>query len=148
MFYDLTLLLTAVIAGFMLAYSITLGAYFNYLLSHNMDQGFSNFYSKFRQDTWVVNLYQACLGLQFFLGLATLLLTSYPITVRSLAVIPLIVLLSCHRLTGFSKSEEEVNSGKPISDETKQNYLKWNLPLHYLYFCVYFISALVQLLLH
>lgn len=145
MFYDLTLLLTAVIAGFMLSYSVTLGAYFNYLLRQELDQGFSHFYSQFRRNTAVASLYRMCVGLQFFLGLVSLLVSSPLVTVRVLGIIPLMVLLVCHHVTGFAKSEEAINSGKSISTDMRQNYLKWNLPLHYFYFVIYFVSALLQL---
>ena len=141
-FYDMTIVLTAMMAGFMLSYCLTIGGYFNYLLTTKKDDGFSDYYSPFRREKHIPKWYGACVVCQFATALLSLLVNwqsgHWPASLG--AVLPLILLLLAHRLTGFGESEELINSGQ-INDVRRRIYLKWNLPLHFSYFILYFAAS-------
>ena len=147
MLYSLTIILTAVIAGFMLSYCITLGAYFNHLLQTRKDEGFSSYYAPFRKSKQAVFWYKLVCGTQIVMAILSCLFSSQTLFPKVIALIPFLLLFICHLLTGFGKSEEHIHSGLPIDDLHRSIYLKWNFPLHFFYFLTFFISALTQLIL-
>lgn len=145
--YSLTIILTAVIAGFMLSYCITLGAYFNHLLQTRKDEGFSSYYAPFRKSKQAVFWYKLVCCTQIVMAILSCLFSSQTLFPKVIALIPFLLLFICHLLTGFGKSEEHIHSGLPIDDLHRSIYLKWNFPLHFFYFLAFFISALTQLIL-
>ena len=147
MLYSLTIILTAVIAGFMLSYCITLGAYFNHLLQTRKDEGFSSYYAPFRKSKQAVFWYKLVCCTQIVMAILSCLFSSQTLFPKVIALIPFLLLFICHLLTGFGKSEEHIHSGLPIDDLHRSIYLKWNFPLHFFYFLTFFISALTQLIL-
>lgn len=147
MLYSLTIILTAVIAGFMLSYCITLGAYFNHLLQTRKDEGFSSYYAPFRKSKQAVFWYKLVCCTQIVMAILSCLFSSQTLFPKVIALIPFLLLFICHLLTGFGKSEEHIHSGLPIDDLHRSIYLKWNFPLHFFYFLAFFISALTQLIL-
>lgn len=146
MLYRLTIVMTALMAGFMLSYCITLGSYFNYLLAEVRDEGFSDYYAPFRKSTRVVFWYRSACGLQILLAILSCLLSPQESLPKITALVPFTVLFLCHWLTGFGKSEERINSGLPIDQHHRATYLKWNIPLHVFYFLAFSTSALIQLM--
>ena len=147
MLYSLTIILTAVIAGFMLSYCITLGAYFNHLLQTRKDEGFSSYYAPFRKSKQAVFWYKLVCCTQIVMAILSCLFSSQTLFPKVIALIPFLLLFICHLLTGFGKSEEHIHSGLPIDNLHRSIYLKWNFPLHFFYFLAFFISALTQLIL-
>ena len=147
MLYSLTIILTAVIAGFMLSYCITLGAYFNHLLQTRKDEGFSSYYAPFRKSKQAVFWYKLVCCTQIVMAILSCLFSSQTLFPKVIALVPFLLLFICHWLTVFGKSEEHIHSGLPIDDLHRSIYLKWNLPLHFFYFLTFFISALTQLIL-
>ena len=145
--YSLTIILTAVIAGFMLSYCITLGAYFNHLLQTRKDEGFSSYYAPFRKSKQAVFWYKLVCCTQIVMAILSCLFSSQTLFPKVIALIPFLLLFICHLLTGFGKSEEHIHSGLPIDNLHRSIYLKWNFPLHFFYFLAFFISALTQLIL-
>ncbi|MEX2804522.1 hypothetical protein AB3329_05320 [Streptococcus sp. H31] len=141
--YDVTIVLTAMMAGFMLSYCLTIGRYFNYLLETAKYDGFSAYYSPFRREKRVPRQYAVCVLGQFIMAVLSLFFSWQSGTwlARMGAVLPLLLLLAAHRLTGFGESEEEINSGR-MSETMRRIYLKWNLPLHFSYFLLYFAASL------
>ena len=147
MLYSLTIILTAVIAGFMLSYCITLGAYFNHLLQTRKDEGFSSYYAPFRKSKKAVFWYKLVCCTQIVMAILSCLFSSQTLFPKVIALVPFLLLFICHWLTGFGKSEEHIHSGLPIDNLHRSIYLKWNFPLHFFYFLAFFISALTQLIL-
>lgn len=147
MLYSLTIILTAVIAGFMLSYCITLGAYFNHLLQTRKDEGFSSYYAPFRKSKQAVFWYKLVCCTQIVMAILSCLFSSQTLFPKVIALVPFLLLFICHWLTGFRKSEEHIHSGLPIDNLHRSIYLKWNFPLHFFYFLAFFISALTQLIL-
>ncbi len=146
MLYRLTIVMTALIAGFMLSYCIILGSYFNHLLAERRDEGFSEYYTPFRKSRRAVIWYRLVCVLQISLAALSCLLSPHEPFPKIMALAPFMVLFICHWLTGFGKSEEHINSGLPIDQHHRTTYLKWNIPLHVFYFLVFFLSALIQLI--
>lgn len=141
--YDLTILATGMVAGFMLSYCVTLGHYYNFLLKTHRNKGFSDYYSVFRRQENISKRYAFCMGSQFVVGLLAVLFAQSHASLT--ALLPLPFLLLCHRLTGFGKAEETIVSGQSFDERQRQLYLHWNIPLHLTYSLVYACACLYLL---
>lgn len=141
--HEVTVIWTALIAGFMVSYCLVLGRYFNWLLTSDNTDGFSNYYSVFRTEQNVKFPYIIFVFFQFFLSVI-----NFGINWRSLdewgwiSILCVPAFLSIHfLLSPFGKAEGLINSSLSISKETARVYLIWNLPLHITYGFIFVIGA-------
>ena len=104
MLYSLTIILTAVIAGFMLSYCITLGAYFNHLLQTRKDEGFSSYYAPFRKSKQAVFWYKLVCCTQIVMAILSWLFSSQTLFQKVIALIPFLLLFIFHWLTGLARA--------------------------------------------
>jgi len=143
--YNLNIFQTALVAGFMTFYLIGLGRYFNFLLDNNFTEGFTKYYSLFRQSSNVVTVLNIFLGMQLIIALLSLVLNfrRQPLPGQIIALLAPIILMAIHSITGFSQSENLINSGTNLSDINIANYLKYNIPLHIIYSIIYSLGSLL-----
>jgi hypothetical protein len=137
--YSLNLFLTTLCAGFMTFYCIGLGRYFNFLLKNNLKDGFTKYYSLYRETGNTVSLLNVFLGTQMIIAIVSVILNfrKQPLSGQIIALLSPIFLMTLHFLTGFSESENLINSGSNFSDLYTANYLKYNIPLHIIYIILY-----------
>ncbi|WP_136193353.1 hypothetical protein [Actinomyces procaprae] len=138
----LAVLTTAMVAGFLTMYCLTIGCYFSHMVRTEQVNELQRSYAPFRRRTHLKTTYAAAMLLQFFAAVAALAAAwQPPLTGRILAVASLPLLLAVHRVTGFTAPEERLVSGQAVSDAAATRYLRLNLPLHALYACVYALAA-------
>ena len=142
--YSLNIFLTALCAGFMIFYCIGSGRYFNYLLSNNLIDGFTKYYSQFRENSNAVSVLNIFLGIQMIIAFLSIIFNfrKQPLIGQIIALLAPIIIVTLHSLTGFSQSENLINSGSDYSDLNIANYLKYNIPLHIIYIIMYSTSSL------
>jgi uncharacterized protein YacL len=143
--YSLNIFLTALCAGFMTFYCIGLGRYFNFLLSNNLIDGFTKYYAQFRENSNAVSVLNIFLGIQMIIAFLSIIFNfrKQPLISQIIALLAPIILVTLHSLTGFSHSENLINSGSDFSDLYIANYLKYNIPLHIIYVIMYSTSSLL-----
>ncbi len=138
----LQIIYTAILAGMMLMYSITLGSYFNFILKNKMFNAFRD-YSLFRKNSKVQLLHTIVLVGQAIYSVISLIINHklglFPLLIA--ALIP-IIMLAIHLLSGFAKVESLVNSSQNLGESTVKKYLQWNIPLHILYTLLYVIGCI------
>ena len=139
-------LATAMIAGFLTMYCLTIGGYFTFMARTGRIGEFQRSYPLFRRRTRLKRVYALAMLLQFLIALVALAAGwgSGPLgLVPAACSLPL--LLVVHALTGFTVPEEKLVSGQDLTDTELARYLRLNLPLHMIYACVYAASALAAL---
>ena len=139
-------LATAMIAGFLTMYCLTIGGYFTFMVRTGRIDEFQRSYPVFRRRTRLKLVYALAMLLQFVIALVALAAGwgSGPLgLVPAACSLPL--LLVVHALTGFTGPEEKLVSGQDLTDAELARYLRLNLPLHVIYACVYAASALIAL---
>jgi hypothetical protein len=143
--YSINIFLTALCAGFMTFYIIGLGSYFNFLLNNNLIDGFTKYYSQFRETSYTVSLLNIFMGTQLIIAFLSIILNfrKQALTGQLIALLAPVVLVTLHSVTGFSQSENLINSGFNFSDLYIANYLKYNIPLHIIYVVIYSIGSLL-----
>lgn len=138
----LAALATAMVAGFLVMYCLTIGGFFSHMVRTGQIEALQRHYAPFRRRTHLKTTYAAAMLLQFFASVAALAASWHtPLIGRVLAVAALPLLLTVHRVTGFTEPEETLVSGRPIADDDAARYLRLNLPLHALYACFYTLAA-------
>ncbi|WP_233188161.1 hypothetical protein [Actinomyces qiguomingii] len=138
----LAALATAMIAGFLVMYCLTIGGFFSHMVRTGRIEELQRHYAPFRRRTHLKTVYAAAMLIQFLTAAAALAAGWHaPLTGRVLGVVALPLLLVAHRLTGFTEPEETLVSGRPISADAAARYLRLNLPLHALYACFYTLAA-------
>jgi hypothetical protein len=143
--YSINIFLTALCAGFMTFYIIGLGRYFNFLLNNNLIDGFTNYYSQFRANSNAVSILNIFIGIQMIIAFLSIIINfrKQPIIGQIIALSAPIIIGTLHSLTGFSQSENLINSGSNFSDLYITNYLKYNIPLHMIYVVIYSTGSLL-----
>lgn len=143
--FCLNIFLTSLCAGIMTFYIIGLGRFFDFLLENNFIDGFTKYYSQFRETSHVVSLLNIFIGTQMIIAFLSIILNfrKQPLTGQIFALLAPFILLTLHSLTGFAQSENLINSGSNFSDFYISNYLKYNIPLHVIYLIFYSISSLL-----
>jgi len=139
---------TALMAGMMLMYTITLGRYFDYILKHKIP-GASQNWALFHNNTRVQIHHTAVLVGHAMLSIISLATnyTSGPAPLVVAAAVPFLM-LTTHVVTGFAKAEFCVNGAQQLDNEkTVKTYLAWNMPLHITYTLLYTVSAALLLTL-
>lgn len=139
---------TALMAGMMLMYTITLGHYFDYILKHNIP-GASQNWALFRNNTRVQIYHTAVLVGHAMLSIVSLAI-NHTRGLTPLAVVAAVpfLMLTTHMVTGFAKAEFFVNGAQRLDDEkTVKTYLAWNMPLHITYTLLYAVSSALLLTL-
>lgn len=145
--YNLNIIYTAILAGSMIMYSITLGSYFTYLGKNNMLEGFKDYYGVFRKNTNVKLIFMIYLTGQTLLAIISILLNkTKPLLGQILSFLSIIVIGFGHSISGFLKSEEKLNSASDLSVKVVDNYIKYNIPLHILYSIYYIVAAYILLI--
>lgn len=137
---------TAMIAGFLTMYCLTIGGYFTFMARTGRIGELQGSYPLFRRRTRLKRVYALAMLLQFLIALVALAAGwgSGPLGLVP-AACSLPFLLVVHTLTGFTGPEEKLVSGQDLTDAELARYLRLNLPLHVIYACVYAASALVAL---
>lgn len=134
---------TALMSGMMLMYVLTLGQYFNYLLRQRHFETFV-IYARIREEKRLPLFHFIVMIGQFVVSLFSLFL-NYTLGLFPLVFavsVPLIMAI-LHAFTGFGRVERLINSTSDLKDETKiKTYLKYNIPLHFIYTLLYGSSAL------
>ena len=144
-------LATAMIAGFLTMYCLTIGGYFTFMARTGRIGELQGSYPLFRRRTRLKRVYALAMLLQFVVALVTLVAVALVAGWGSgpLSLVPaacsLPLLLVVHALTGFTGPEEKLVSGQDLTDAELARYLRLNLPLHVIYACVYAASALAAL---
>ena len=143
--YISNIILCAVLAGFMVSYSITLGAYFTYMLKNGKLKQLQETYTPFRETTRAKMWYSVWVIAQTVVALLSLIFNAQNhfliAQIYAVAVFPLYMIF--HQIIGFGKVEEKVNSGnKNISNAEVKLHSRYNLPLHRTYAVLYFIAVI------
>lgn len=144
MLFQLNVILTAILSGFMFSYALVLGNFLSYLVEKELGQAFFEAYARFRRERKVVTLYRLVMIAQTLLALLTLLLHggTGPFFPLVLAVLDFPLLVLAHALTRYLPVEEKVNSGRRLTAEERTLYLRWNIILHLCYGLLYTGTAL------
>jgi hypothetical protein len=143
--YSLNIFLTVLCAGFMLYYCIVTGRYFNFLLINKLVDGFTKYYSQFRENSNAISVLNIFLGIQMIIAFLSIIFNfrKQALMGQIIALLAPIILVTLHSLTGFSQSENLINSGTDFSDIYIANYLKYNIPLHSIYVIIYASGSLL-----
>ena len=140
--YLTNVILCAVLAGYLLSYVITLGAYFTHMLRSGGLEKLQQSYAPFRAGSNVKLLYGTCYLVQLVVSVVSLLLSlSRPLPAQVYAVAVLPIFLTVHVATGFGTVEEKMVSGGALTQQEIDRYTKLNRPLHLFYAALYVISA-------
>ncbi|AWE41483.1 MULTISPECIES: hypothetical protein [unclassified Actinobaculum] len=136
-------LTTAMIAGFLVSYCVTLGGWFTHMTGSGRARTAQEYYTPFRVASHLKQRYGAWMLLQPLLAIFSLILNarSQPLAPQIALLLPLPLLLLIHSWSGFGKIEEDFASGKELSGEQEARYAQLNLPLHRLYALFYIIAA-------
>ncbi len=135
---------TAMIAGFLVSYCVTLGGWFTHMTGSGRARIAQEYYTPFRVASHLKQRYDAWMLFQPLLAIFSLILNAriQPLAPQIALVLPLPMLLLIHSCTGFGQIEEAFASGKDLSGEQEARYAQLNLPLHRLYALFYMIPAI------
>lgn len=143
MVYLANIVLSAIMAGFMVSYTITLGGYFSYMVKMARLRELQATYAPFRAVTHAKAQYGVWVMLQFALALASLVANyHHNFAPQMYAVLVLPAYYVFHHWVGFGKIEEKLNSGNgALSSQECKKYLRLNVPLHQIYALLYALAA-------
>ncbi len=140
-----TVVLTGIVAGFMVSYALVLGPYFDWLIDGGAPTAFAptdaRSYARFRSERDPVTPYTAVCFAQFGAALAFLAaavrarrrgVRVWRAALGPALAMPLLVAL--HTATGFAAAEQAVLSGAapaaPTGAAARATFRAWNGPLH------------------
>lgn len=143
-----TTILTGILAGFLTSHSVMLGRYFTWLIESGNYDVFTDTFSVFRQATHANVHYNLFLWVSLLVGI---LWTIVCFVVKKDRVVAVIAGLSSFWVgtvffaSGFSDAEAAVSSGV-ASEQVREFFVSWNLPMHRS-FAGFYILCLFLLLL-
>ncbi|WP_194947985.1 hypothetical protein [Actinomyces trachealis] len=143
-FYGLNIVYTAVLAGFMISYVVTMGSFFNHTLSHGRRPELQQLLLPFHKDEKVSTKYAAwVLGQVLVAGVSLALNFSHlPLGAQVLAVLAMPLWYMFHRFSGFARLEHLAEGGpQDVPDQVVQRFVRLNLPVHSAYAAVYLLTA-------
>lgn len=148
MLYNLNVLLTGLVAGFMFSYSLVLGNFFSYLVKLEEYSIFEKFYQKFRTENRIPLYYDAVLIAQGVVAFISLFFhfNNHSILAQVMAILDFPILILFHKFTGFFPLEEKLVSGHVLTKKEAAHYLRYNLSLHIIYGAVYLLTTFLLLL--
>lgn len=144
LFYGLNIVYTAVLAGFMISYVVTMGSFFNHTLSHGRRIELQHLLLPFHKDQKVSTKYAAWVLGQVLVAGASLTLSysHLPLGAQVLAVVAMPLWYAFHRVSGFSRLEHLAEGGpEDVPDQVVQRFVRLNLPVHSAYAAIYLLTA-------
>jgi len=143
--YALNIVYTAVLAGFMISYVVTMGAFFTYALGHGKRRELQEVLLPFGRDTRVTKNYAAWVLGQVLVAAASLILNAgrLPLLPQILAVGAMPLWYAVHVLSGFARCEHLAEGGpSDVPEQEVARFVRLNLPFHSGYACLYLVTAL------
>lgn len=146
-FWYPTVILTGVLAGFMVSHAIMLGRFFNWYISSGNEELLHRTYTVFRLESSPQVTYDIPLYLALVVGI---LWTVLSFLIRKDRIVAFIAGLSTlwtgfiFTATGLGEAEDAVLSGMADAAVTR-HYLNINLPIHSLFAVIYLVSLFLLL---
>lgn len=146
--YAATIVYTAVLAGFMISYVVTMGAFFTHTLSHGKRAELQHLLLPFNDDERVSTKYAAWVLGQVVVAAASLIAgllsdaTDRPLGAQIFAVAAMPLWYAIHVGSGFARVEHVAEGGPAeVPDEVIRRFVRLNLPIHGVYAAVYLVAA-------
>lgn len=143
--FNLNIFLTTMISSIMIYYCIVLGRYFNFLLANNLLEGFTEYYSPFRNSSNATIIMNSILIIQLIVA-ATSLIINYRTRAlfgQFIALAAPLLLIILHLLSGFAMAEGAITAASDLTESQINKFLWLNLPLHIIYSVAYGLGALL-----
>lgn len=141
----LNLVWQAVAAGFAFSYAVTLGAFFQWQVRAGDDEFFTRVYPPFRTALGLKWRYRLFMPFGPALTAAASLAlnhSAHAVLPQALAVVVFFLYyFLAHVPTGFAQAEEDLMSGKGLTERQRRIYLRCNIPLHILMGSLYAATA-------
>lgn len=143
--WALNLVWQAVAAGFAFSYAVTLGAFFQWQVRAGDDEFFTRVYTPFRTTLRLKWRYRLFMPFGPALTAAASLAFNHSAHAALPQVLAVVVFFLyyflAHVPTGFAKAEEDLVSGKGLTERQRRIYLRLNIPLHILMGSLYAATA-------
>ncbi|MCL3777570.1 MULTISPECIES: hypothetical protein [unclassified Actinomyces] len=143
--YGATIVYTCVLAGFMISYVVTFGAFFDHALSHGRRHELQRLLLPFSRDERVNTTYAAWLYGQVLVALASLVANAgrLPLAAQVLAVAVFPLWCLVHFASGFARDEHLAEGGpEDVPEQVVDRFVRRNRPFHSGYAVAYLVTAL------
>ena len=143
--YAVAVVCTAVLAGFMISYVVTMGSFFTHTLSHGRRRELQRLLLPFNRDEHVSTKYAAWVLGQVVVAAVSLALNAgrAPLAAQIFAVAAMPLWYVVHVGSGFARAEHLAEGGpEDVPEREIKRFLRLNLPIHCGYAAVYIAAAL------
>ena len=143
--YAVNVVYTAVLAGFMISYVVTMGSFFTHTLSHGRRRELQRLLLPFNRDEHVSTKYAAWVLGQVVVAAVSLALNAgrVPLAAQIFAVAAMPLWYAVHVGSGFARAEHLAEGGpEDVPEREIKRFLHLNLPIHCGYAAVYIAAAL------
>lgn len=142
--YAATIVYTSVLAGFMISYVVTFGAFFDHTLSHGKRRELQDLLLPFNRDERVSLRYAAWVLGQVLVALASLVANAgrLPLAAQVLAVAVMPLWYLVHVASGFARDEHLAEGGPDdVPEQVIDRFVRRNRPFHSGYAVAYLVTA-------
>ena len=143
--YAVNVVYTAVLAGFMISYVVTMGSFFTHTLSHGRRRELQRLLLPFNRDEHVSARYAAWVLGQVVVAAVSLALNAgrSPLAAQIFAVAAMPLWYAMHVGSRFARTEHLAEGGpEDVPEREIKRFLRLNLPIHCGYAAVYVAAAL------
>ena len=143
--YAVNVVYTAVLAGFMISYVVTMGSFFTHTLSHGRRRELQRLLLPFNRDEHVSAKYAAWVLGQVVVAAVSLALNAgrAPLAAQIFAVAAMPLWYAVHVGSGFARAEHLAEGGpSDVPEQEVARFVRLNLPFHSGYACLYLVTAL------
>ena len=143
--YAINVVYTAVLAGFMISYVVTMGSFFTHALSHGRRRELQRLLLPFNRDEHVSTRYAAWGLGQVVVAAVSLALNAgrVPLAAQIFAVAAMPLWFAVHVVSGFARAERLAEGGsEDVPEQEIKRFIRLNLPIHSGYAAVYVVADL------
>ena len=143
--YAVNVVYTAVLAGFMISYVVTMGSFFTHALSHGRRRELQRLLLPFNRDEHVSTRYAAWVLGQVVVAAVSLALNAgrAPLAAQIFAVAAMPLWFAVHVVSGFARAERLAEGGsEDVPEQEIKRFVRLNLPIHSGYAAVYVVADL------